>query len=473
MFWSNTEAEKNQGYKMNVLDLFSGIGGFSLGLERTGGFQTVAFCEIEKYPQQILRKHWPDVPIYTDIKELSYEDGRLYSGKGGPGEVAQAVTIDVICGGFPCQPYSVAGKQRGKDDDRALWPEMYRVIQESNPRWCILENVPGIINLGLDTVLSDLESAGYEVETFIIPACAINACHQRSRVWVVAHSIDGRPQERWPETNGEMGRSAEIGEKTVFIGAEAKEPDPLFAHDRSERAERLSQMDENKEERTKLRAEPCGVCSGTDVAHNAERANREHNSEQVQRQKLELGEGVGIADVSDTSSNASNQRSKFQLLRRRQDEAEQVRLGSGADVPDTGCSGIQQYRQPSGFSESNPGQGNMVSDGISCGFGEEGTALSDSSRTGRQERQPSAFSNNKKLFARTDFERLTTTEWLLECTFCRGDDGLPCGLDGVMIPGVTTEKVPNRTSRLKALGNSVVPQLVELIGMAIMAADGD
>jgi DNA (cytosine-5)-methyltransferase 1 len=101
MFWSNTEAEKNQGYKMNVLDLFSGIGGFSLGLERAGGFQTVAFCEIEKYPQQILRKHWPDVPVYTDIKELSYEDGRLYSGKGGSREVAQAVTIDVVCGGFP------------------------------------------------------------------------------------------------------------------------------------------------------------------------------------------------------------------------------------------------------------------------------------------------------------------------------------------------------------------------------------
>lgn len=158
---------------MNVLDLFSGIGGFSLGLTRAG-FNTIAFCEIDKYCQKILKKHWPDVPVFDDIKKLRAKD---ING-----------TIDVICGGFPCQPFSVAGNRIGKDDDRYLWPEMLRIIQESRPRWVIGENVPGIIDMALDTVLFDLEREGYKTQTFIIPACAINAPHRRDRIWIVANN---------------------------------------------------------------------------------------------------------------------------------------------------------------------------------------------------------------------------------------------------------------------------------------------
>lgn len=172
---------------MNVLDLFSGIGGFSLGLERAG-MKTVAFCEIEKYPQSVLRKHWPGVPIFDDIRKLHATD--------------LPETIDVICGGVPCQPVSVAGKRQGQKDNRWLWPEMYRLIQECNPRWVAFENVPGIINMGLDQVLSDLESAGYKTATFIIPACTINAPHRRDRVWVVAHGegdVSDTNRERFQE----------------------------------------------------------------------------------------------------------------------------------------------------------------------------------------------------------------------------------------------------------------------------------
>lgn len=158
---------------MKVLDLFSGIGGFSLGLE-WAGMETVTFCEMDKFCQKVLKKHWPDVPIYDDIRKL---DGKQFYG-----------TIDVICGGFPCQPFSVAGKQRGKDDNRHLWPEMFRIIKEAKPTWVIGENVPGIINMALDEVCVDLESEGYEVQTFIIPACAVNAPHRRDRVWIIAHS---------------------------------------------------------------------------------------------------------------------------------------------------------------------------------------------------------------------------------------------------------------------------------------------
>ena len=158
---------------MRVLDLFSGIGGFSLGLERAG-MQTVAFCEIEPYCRKILRKHWPYVPIHDDIRNL---DGSQYRG-----------TIDLICGGYPCQPFSVAGKQKGQQDNRHLWPSMLEIIQTCRPRWVIAENVTGHVRLGLDKVLFDLEASGYTSQPIIIPACAVNAPHRRDRVWVLGYT---------------------------------------------------------------------------------------------------------------------------------------------------------------------------------------------------------------------------------------------------------------------------------------------
>ena len=158
---------------MRVLDLFSGIGGFSLGLERAG-MRTVAFCEIEPFCQKVLKKHWPDVPIYNDVRTITKD----YHGE----------TIELICGGYPCQPFSVAGKRKGKDDDRHLWPAMLDCIKHFKPRWVIAENVAGHVNMGLDQVLSDLESEGYEWRTFLIPACALNAPHRRNRVWIVGYS---------------------------------------------------------------------------------------------------------------------------------------------------------------------------------------------------------------------------------------------------------------------------------------------
>ena len=157
-----------------VLDLFSGIGGFSLGLERTGGFRTVAFCEIEEFPRKVLRKHWPDVPIFEDVRTLHAAD--------------LPEPVDVICGGYPCQPFSVAGKREGKKDDRNLWPEMLRLVRECRPAFVLCENVAGHVSMGLDQVLSDLEGEGYSCRTFIIPACALNAPHRRDRVWIVAHT---------------------------------------------------------------------------------------------------------------------------------------------------------------------------------------------------------------------------------------------------------------------------------------------
>jgi DNA (cytosine-5)-methyltransferase 1 len=154
------------------LDLFSGIGGFALASNEVG-FKTVGFCEIDPYCQAILRKHWPRVSIYGDIRSVNGFDF-----KG----------ISLLTGGFPCQPFSVAGERKGKDDDRYLWPEMLRIIRQARPTWIVGENVAGIVNMALDQVHTDLEGEGYEVESLIIPACGVDAPHRRDRVWILAHT---------------------------------------------------------------------------------------------------------------------------------------------------------------------------------------------------------------------------------------------------------------------------------------------
>ena len=168
--------------KLKILDLFSGLGGFSLGLERTGHFKTVAFCDNDKYSNLVLQKHWKGVKIYNDVKEITKE--KL---------IADGIQLpDIITGGFPCQPFSVAGKQAGTDDDRHLWPVMFRIIQELTPRWVIGENVKGLTNIQdgvvFETVCSDLEGEGYEVRAFNIPAAGVGAPHRRERIWIVAHA---------------------------------------------------------------------------------------------------------------------------------------------------------------------------------------------------------------------------------------------------------------------------------------------
>lgn len=210
---------------MNHLDLFSGIGGFALAA-RWAGINTVAFCEIEPFAQKVLKKNFPSVPVFPDIYKLKRSNINE--------------TVDIITGGFPCQPFSIAGKKRGTDDDRDLWPEMFRVIKEFKPTWVIGENVANFVGMALERTKNDLESEGYEVQPLIIPACGIGAPHKRDRVWILAHSgcslLQGfiKPKENGME---DQKQDADIDQRS---GRWATEPRlDRMAHGVSNRVDRL------------------------------------------------------------------------------------------------------------------------------------------------------------------------------------------------------------------------------------------
>lgn len=276
---------------MNHIDLFSGIGGFAFAAREVWGsdHEVVTFCEINKYAQQVLKKHWPDAPICEDIRKLDYgfiadtksakfknrgdprpgrngsadkgepdpntnskrrtEDGRCFRGSQ-----ERPLGIDLLTGGFPCQPFSNAGKRRGTEDDRYLWPEMLRVIKEFNPRWIVAENVAGIVNMAewisdvevegtadlfneeakvyervgrgiLDGICNDIKSAGYEVQPFVIPACAVGAPHRRDRIWIVAHyAADTRYNAGRPECEQQQKERTEEHERCYGDGHAYSDP---------------------------------------------------------------------------------------------------------------------------------------------------------------------------------------------------------------------------------------------------------
>lgn len=184
---------------MRHIDLFSGIGGFALAVEAVWPDSHHIFCDNDNYCQSLLRLRFPDSKIYGDIKKIKFIADSDWDGLQEQGKKKQAgwnrqlFKADILTGGFPCQPFSQAGKRRGTDDDRYLWPEMLRIIRLTKPRWVIAENVRGLFTMqgGLvfEQVCSDLENAGYEVRPFIIPAVSVDAPHRRDRIWFIAHAL--------------------------------------------------------------------------------------------------------------------------------------------------------------------------------------------------------------------------------------------------------------------------------------------
>lgn len=242
--------------ELTHLSLFSGIGGLDLAAE-WAGFKTVGQCEWADYPTKVLEKHWPDVPRWKDIRTLTGES--FYERTG-------LRTVDVISGGFPCQPFSVAGKQRGKEDDRYLWPEMVRVIKELRPTWVVGENVAGIIRMALPDILSELEACGYRTRTFLIPACAVGARHRRYRVAIVGYAEHnglsatavtgsikktGRGQQERQEAPRKLTRTGEPGNSEDVANTKSardrKLPDVQYSDGAGRKEQHLSEEPDREE----------------------------------------------------------------------------------------------------------------------------------------------------------------------------------------------------------------------------------
>ena len=259
---------------MTHLDLFSGIGGFAIAAQACG-YTTVGFCEREPYAQQILKERFGAVladaggsqcgtdagAMVRQTEEAQNEKpklGRLAShfaggrkddgrtNRGGPPRIhddiftlngADYAGVDLLTGGFPCQPFSVAGKRLGKADDRAIWPEMLRVIREAKPTWIIGENVNGIVTMELDNILSDLEALGYSAWPLVIPACAVDARHRRDRVWIVAHAIGLRESQSSGSFADERGRAGNQGEDVADADEPSGKRDERTERSQPERAE--------------------------------------------------------------------------------------------------------------------------------------------------------------------------------------------------------------------------------------------
>ena len=247
---------------LKVTSLFSGIGGIDLGLEATGYFKTTLFSEIDPFCQKILKKHWPNVPIIPNVKDINGKE----------------IETDVLVGGFPCQPFSVAGKRKGKEDERHLWPEMFRIIKEARPSIVIGENVPGIINtqMALGQCVSDLESEGYKVQPGVLPACSGNAPHRRYRVFIIAmvdtdnlrleqyNETQKEEQIRWAETPS-LSRSENVANpnSSSFTSWESRGAD----REVSSESERLRGGESQRETRKEFGSGSENVANSTRFGH--------------------------------------------------------------------------------------------------------------------------------------------------------------------------------------------------------------
>jgi DNA-cytosine methyltransferase len=448
---------------MNILDLFSGIGGFSLGLERAG-MKTVAFCEVDKKAQLVLKKHWPDVPIFDDVSNLKGE------------HIEQ--TIDIICGGFPCQDISLAGKGAGLEGKRSgLWTEFHRLIKEIRPKYAIIENVSALRSRGLDQVLRSLSEIGYDAEWHCITAASVGAPHRRDRIWIVAY-----PGHRGGRDSitGSLGRDGEreleerirTTETIETTGSSQTSESVAYANDsgsgtsrngnNTKRPETIEGWEEQSLNRSGGSSENManantGLCDGTE--EEIQSRWKALNSSSAGRGVEELNRsGKSSANVSNANNERlegrewNGQRERREVLSsERQDRSE---MGSEAGRIDrvsiqdnvSNTNGIRSSRSGETGIRENLGKAwSQFTGGSSIGYSWE---MANANDEGLQRDVGQGEARTQGESERHTSER---SWWAVEPDVGRVAHG-----------------VPNRVDRLKQLGNAVVPQIPQLIGMAIM-----
>lgn len=400
---------------MRLLDLFSGIGGFSYAAEKlVGGYETVAFCEQDEFCQQVLRKHWKDVPIYDDVRTIDA------TGLG---------TIDIVAGGFPCQAVSQAGLQKATEDDRWLWDEMLRIIQDCKPKWVIGENVVGLININqgilFEQVQTDLEKEGYSVQSVVIPAASKNAPHRRDRVWIIAHSnINSQSNESVNEKW--LGDVSNTNKWQSRSGDESK----------SDETQEFKFSTDNTSKR--------GIVADTE------------SSKSWEQTEWQRGEGF---------------RGRSRNISRSKTEREEV---IATDVPNTKRMGwterakIREASQRKGWADKSSNSSSTVTET------KDAANSNDKRLQGFRQHKQLEREQREDEFAKSSTP--TTKHRATQCRMGYMADGISEALSGHFseepadIPRVATNQ-KDRTKKLKALGNSIVPQVVAELFYAIRVAE--
>ena len=464
---------------MKIVDLFSGIGGFSYAAEQiVGGFETIAFVERDEYCQKVLRKHWSDVPIYSDIRSFN---GKEYK------------DADIVVGGFPCQPWSVAGAQRGSEDDRDLWHEMVRVIEDIRPRWIIGENVSGFItmSMGLRRSLIDLESIGYKAIPYLIPAAAVDAKHRRMRCWIVGYS----------EHDGSSAPTFRRGNEQIDGGSSQ-------GQNKASQLERTSGREDNGFIQTDIfdlmaNANNAGdrtPASGVDTEQQEIEQRREEQSQSELSRQCE--------DVEDTNSIECQARSEEQGALR---ESEERRLkcnnisGRSEDVSNTKSKGLEgrihsttlskernesthsgdiHSRERDNVANTNNKGVRTRINGSDNDLQKESGSWGDDRTTSRTDAGLHAQTTKNGEMELSQKGDVPYTIGKRGCSgSSRGEDAKdvrqssfrerPVLWDAEPNVGRVANGVPNRVHRLRCLGNSIVPQVVARIFYSIKEAEND
>jgi len=407
--------------------LFSGIGGFDLAAEWMG-WENKFHCEWNTFGQKVLHHYWPQAEQFTDIKKSNF--------------TKYANRIDILTGGFPCQPYSSAGKRLGKEDDRHLWPEMLRAIREIQPRWVVGENVRGLTNWNggvvFDEVQADLEAEGYEITPFLLPACAVNAPHRRDRIWFVAHST--RTSERTNQLRGIQSEDGEIsgqGSQTIHDafrsdGIEGITSNSKSAYNRGEfgnLAEKDGQEDRKWDDHNKSKSPHIGN-EGITSNTNSNGLNKCNSYDEINTSERRFN-AFGYTNKSNGDGYVTN--------------TECTRLEHWNETRNLSSEEGKTRRERSEFTNEFETNGNgecnaANSDGI--GLWGQGDRIGESRFIGK---------NDKRNY----WQNFPTVS-----PICNGNDGIPDRLDSITFPKWRNESI-------KAGGNAIVPQVVYQIFKSI------
>lgn len=489
--------------KFKVIDLFSGIGGFSLGLEETGHFETVAFCEIEKYPQKILKKHWPDVPIYEDVKNVTAKRLRA------DGIITNGDRI-VVTGGFPCQDISVAGHQKGITAERSgLWSELHRIIGEIRPDYALVENVSALLSgpgeqpgEWFGKILGDLAEIGFDARWYSIQASDMGAPHKRNRVWIVGYPNDNGPSEL-RITENERGNKR--GEKKTLKQSERSSNVADSDSRLCGRGGTIGQSGEDKERRLYSEKEEQAThdLRSKTIGCDTVRGKTEDvaNSENNRGEQTEWQGGQGVRGRSNDRSRIETEREDIKTNVPNSNRNGRIEMSNRESGKNDGSRASLHEQERNTDSPQETFVPNSDSKGSQRPIGEGKTrAKRTSSRhiakcgndvPNSNSERPQRFREKRHSMGETGLRNRETRRkknvWASESFICDLVDGLPSELadrvrrklddNGIAyrdreVPKLGTG-ISDRVAKLKALGNSIVPQIATLLGDTIIRHESE